>query len=142
VFFSSLLAVQLFSLEVHAETPETEPVPAAIAMLSPFGVPQFLNGRKGLGFTFGGLQVLGLGGAIYTGVRIRSLAIEGDVDTELPLRYLSVLSVVTVSAAWFSSVMDGSHARDVALEKAHAARSWEAVQGRSLEVSGISGSRP
>lgn len=142
MFFSSLLAVQLFSLEVHAETPETEPVPAAIAMLSPFGVPQFLNDRKGLGFTFAGLQFLGLGGAIYSGFRMRDLAIEGDVDAELQMRTLSAWSVGTAGAAWLASVIDGSHARDVALEKAHAARSWEAVQGRSLEVSGISGSRP
>jgi hypothetical protein len=142
VFFSSLLAVQLLSSEVHAETPEAESVPSAWAMVSPFGVPQFLNDRKGLGFTFGGLQLLGLGGAVYSGLRMVDLAEDGEVDAELRMRTLSAWSVGTAGAAWLASVIDGSHARDVALEKAHAARSWEAVQGRSFEVSGISGPRP
>lgn len=132
MLFSSLLALQLLSLPVHAESPAPEAVsgdvPGAMAMISPFGVPQFLNGRKGLGFTFGGLQVLGLGGAIYTGIRMRNLAIEGDVDAELRMRVLSAWSVGTAGAAWLASVIDGSHARDVALEKAQSARAWDAAQ--------------
>lgn len=146
MLFSSLLALQLFSMDAHAESPAPEVTPVAIpagwAMVSPFGVPQFLNGRKGLGFTFGGLQVLGLSGAIYTGIRMRSLAIEGDVDAELRMRTLSAWSVGTAGAAWLVSVIDGSHARDVALERARSARAWEAVQSPALALRGLSGPRP
>ena len=139
MFLVSLLAIHLAAPVVHAEAPPTEQVsvPGAWSMVAPFGVPQFLNDRNALGFTFGGLQVLGIGGAVYSGIRMRDLAVEGDVDAELRMRTLSVWAVGTAGAAWLASVIDGSHARDVALEKAQSARAWEASMGH-----GISGQRP
>jgi hypothetical protein len=139
VFLSSLLAMHLAAPVVHAEAPPEEQVsvPGGWSMVVPFGVPQFLNSRKGLGFTFGGLQILGVGGAIYSGMRMRDFAVDGDVDAELRMRTLSAWSVGTAGAAWLASVIDGSHARDVALEKAQSARAWEATVGHA-----ISGQRP
>lgn len=139
MFLSSLLAMHLAAPVVHAEAPPEDHVkaPRGWAMAAPLGIPQFLNDRNALGFTFGGLQVLGVGGAVYTGIRMRDLAVEGDVDTELRMRSLSAWAVGIAGAAWMASVIDGSHARDVALEKAHSARAWEASLGHAL-----SGPRP
>ena len=54
------------------------------------------------------------------------------VDQELAMRDLSKYSVALAGVFWFVSVVDGSNAREVALEKARSARMWESVQPTGL----------
>ena len=124
-----LLAMLLFSSSASAESPVSEgevvEVPSAWAMVLPFGVPQFANDRNRLGFVFGGLQAVGVAGAVYSGVEMVRLAEEGEVDQELAMREISAVSVALTGAMWLASVIDGSNAREVALKKAESARLWE-----------------
>jgi hypothetical protein len=123
---TSLLAFHFLTLEASAE--EGPEVPSGWTMVLPLGAPQFLMDRKPQGFVFGGIQVLGIGGAVYTGLEMVRLAEEGEVDQELRMRTLSAFSVGMAGGAWLASVIDGSHARDVAIEKAQSARNWERQQ--------------
>jgi len=115
--------MHLLSPEAGAE--EVREIPSPWAMVLPLGVPQFATQQKAKGLAFGGLQALGIGGALYSGFEMVRLAEEGEVDQELRMRTVSAFSVGLAGAAWLVSVIDGSHARDVAIEKAQSARLWE-----------------
>ena len=128
---TSLLAMHLLSPEAGAE--ELRNIPSPWATVLPFGVPQFATHQKAKGFAFGGFQALGVGGAIYSGIEMVRLAEEGEVDQELRMRTVSAFSVGLAGAAWLVSVIDGSHARDVAIEKAQSARLWEQQRVPTLE---------
>jgi len=124
-----LFALFLVNPTAHAE--EAQDVPAAWKMVLPFGGPQFATDRNTHGFVFGGIQLVGVGGAIYTGLEMVRLAESGepeDIDKELQMRTLSAIAVGIAGAAWLGSVMDGSHARDLAVERAQSARAWELSQ--------------
>ena len=132
----------LLSTSAQAESPVSEAeeikVASPWAMVLPFGVPQFATQRTKLGLVFGGLQAIGVAGAVYSGVEMIRFAEEGEVDQELLMRDISKYSVALTGAMWLASVIDGSRARDVALEKAQAARNWERQQPTVLTVgSGI-----
>ena len=127
------LLFAFFLMIPTAQAEETQEVPAAWKMVLPFGGPQFATDRNTHGFVFGGVQLLGVGGAVYTGLEMVRLAESGepeDIDQELRMRSLSALSVGIAGAAWLVSVIDGSHARDMALERAQSARAWELSQPR------------
>ena len=124
-----LFAVFLVIPTAHAE--ESQDIPPAWKMVLPFGGPQFATDRNKLGFVFGGIQLVGAGSAVYSGLEMVRLAESGepeDIDRELRLRTLSAVSVGMAAAAWLTSVMDGSHARDVASERAQSARAWQLSQ--------------
>ena len=77
-----LLAMLLFSSTASAESPvsdgEAVEVPSAWAMVLPFGVPQFANDRNRLGLVFGGLQAVGVAGAVYSGIEMVRLTAAVD----------------------------------------------------------------
>lgn len=126
-----IVLVALFLVTPTAQAEESQNIPSAWTMVLPFGGPQFATDRNKLGFVFGGLQLAGAGSAIYSGLEMVRLAESGepeDVDQELRFRTLSAVSVGIAAAAWLASVMDGSHARDVAVERAQSARAWESSQ--------------
>ncbi|MEC7240111.1 MAG: hypothetical protein VXW32_02635 [Myxococcota bacterium] len=124
-----LLAMFVLSSSAAAEGPaseeETVKVPPAWTMVLPFGTPQFATDRSRLGLVLGGLQAVGVAGAVYSGVEMVRLAEEGEVDQELAMRELSAVSVALTGAMWLASVIDGSNAREVALKKAESARLWD-----------------
>ena len=124
-----LIAMFLFSSTAYAESAdsvdEAVEIPSAWAMILPFGVPQFATDRNRLGAVFGGLQAVGVAGAVYSGLEMVRLAEEGEVDQELAMREISAVSVALTGAMWLASVIDGSNAREVALKKAESARLWE-----------------
>ena len=136
-----LLAMFVFSTSASAESPVSEEeavkVPSAWTMILPFGVPQFATDRTRLGLALGGLQALGVAGAVYSGVEMVRLAEEGEVDQELAMREISAVSVALSGAMWLASVIDGSNAREVALKKAQAARLWD--QQKPLQTAAIEG---
>ena len=144
--FGLLALASLASAPASAESPVVQEVsvessvPSPWAMVLPFGVPQFATQRNRLGLVFGGMQALSVAGAVYSGMEMNRLATEigqgnGDpnlVDQELAMRDVSKYSVALAGVFWFVSVVDGSNAREVALEKAKSARMWEAVQPTTL----------
>ena len=89
----SLFGMLLLSTSAQAESPVSEAeeikVASPWAMVLPFGVPQFATQRTKLGVVFGGLQAIGVAGAVYSGVEMIRFAEENEVDQELLMRDIS-----------------------------------------------------
>jgi hypothetical protein len=100
--------------------------------LLPFGIPQFAQGESKRGWIYAGVQGVGLAASIYTGLEMRRLAVEGEIDRELTYRLISAGTVAVTALTWFASVVDGSNMRIESIDRAQSARDWERVQRSAL----------
>jgi len=100
----------------------------------PFGIPQFVQGESRRGWIYAGIQGVGLAASIYTGIEMRRLALEGEIDRELTYRLVSAGSVAVTALTWFVSVVDGSNLRIEAIDRAQAARDWDETQRSAIAI--------
>ena len=121
--------------EASVTAPLEERIVSPWTTVLPFGIPQFAQGEPTRGWTYAGIQAVGVAASIYTGLEMRELALAGEVDRELTYRLVSAATVAVTALTWFTSVVDGSNMRIEAIDRAQAARDWDMSQQTAALVS-------
>jgi len=121
--------------EASITAPLEERIVSPWTTVLPFGIPQFAQGEATRGWTYAGIQAVGVVASIYTGLEMRELALAGEIDRELTYRLVSAGTVAVTALTWFASVVDGSNMRIEAIDRAQAARDWDMSQQTAALVS-------